>query len=103
MKALFRPLGYGLRLVVAGVGGFFGWAGVGEQVKALPAKPTDYVSDFAHVLSPAAVARIDRLCDELDHSKTNAQIAVVTVKSLDGEDTAAWANELEEKWKMAKK
>lgn len=73
-----------------------------EQVKDLP-KPTDYVSDFAHVLSPQAVAKIDSLCAQLDHSKANAQIAVVTVKTLDGEDSAQWANELEDQWKMGRK
>src|ERR1700749_870129 len=55
-----------------------------EQVKDLP-KPTDYVSDLAHVLSPQAVAELDNLCSQLDHSKANSQIAVVTGKDLDGE------------------
>ena len=45
-----------------------------EQVKDLP-KPTDYVSDYAHVLSPQAVTQLDSLCSQLDHSKANAQIA----------------------------
>lgn len=73
-----------------------------EQVKDLP-KPTDYVNDFAHVLSPEAVAKIDSLCAQLDHTKANAQIAVVTVKTLDGEDSAQWANELEDQWKIGRK
>jgi uncharacterized protein len=73
-----------------------------EQVKDLP-KPTDYVSDYAHVLSPEAVARLDSLCAQLDHSKANAQVAVVTVKSLDGLDSADFANQLEDQWKMGKK
>jgi uncharacterized protein len=103
MKAFYRPLGYGLRLMVAGLALICGLFATAEQVKDLPAKPSDYVSDFAHVLSPSAIARIDRLAGELDHSKTNAQIAVVTVKTLDGEDSAQWANELEDKWKMGKK
>src|SRR3569833_3934527 len=58
-----------------------------EQVSQLP-KPTDYVNDFAHVLTPDAVAKLDRVCSELDHSKANTQIAVVTVRNLDGEDAA---------------
>jgi uncharacterized protein len=73
-----------------------------ESVDSLP-KPTDYVSDFAHVLSPQAIAQIDSICSQLDHSQAHAQIAVVTVKTLDGEDAADWANELETKWKMGKK
>lgn len=73
-----------------------------EQVKNLP-KPTDYVSDFAHVLSPQAIAQIDSLCSQLDHSAANAQLAVVTVHDLDGDDAADWANQLEDAWKMGKK
>ena len=73
-----------------------------ESVSQLP-KPNDYVNDFAHVLSPDAVAKLDRICAELDHSQANAQVAVVTVHNLDGEDAADWANELEDKWHMGKK
>jgi uncharacterized protein len=73
-----------------------------ERVEDLP-KPTDYVSDFAHVLSPEATARLDRLCGQLDHSKTNTQIAIVTIKTLDGEPIADFASRLEEKWKFGKK
>lgn len=73
-----------------------------EQVNDLP-KPTDYVSDYAHVLSPDAIARLDRICEELDHSKANSQFAIVTVHSLDGNDASQFALELEDKWKMGKK
>ncbi len=73
-----------------------------EQVKDL-AKPTDYVSDFAHVLSPQAVGELDTLCAELDHSKANSQISIVTVRNLDGDDAADWANQLEDAWKIGKK
>lgn len=86
-----------LVLIVAPAG--LVWA---EQPKSLP-KPTDYVSDFAHVLSPQAVAQLDNLCAQLDHSKANAQVSIVTVRSLDGEDAAEWANELEDLWKMGRK
>jgi uncharacterized protein len=75
---------------------------VAQRVDSLP-KPTDYVSDFAHVLSPAAIARLDRICDQLDHSQANAQVAVVTVQTLDGDDAADYANQLEDKWKMGRK
>ncbi len=73
-----------------------------EQVKDLP-KPTDYVSDLAHVLSPQAVAQLDNLCAQLDHSKANSQIAIVTVRNLDGDDAADFANQLEDAWKIGKK
>jgi uncharacterized protein len=73
-----------------------------ERVEDLP-KPTDYVSDYAHVLSPPAVARLDHICSQLDHSAANSQVAVVTVRSLEGEDAADYASQLEDKWHMGKK
>lgn len=77
-------------------------ASFAERVEDLP-KPTDYVSDFAHVLSASTVAQLDSLCSQLDHSKTNTQVAIVTLKNLDGADKADFANRLEEKWKVGKK
>lgn len=66
-------------------------------------QPTDYVSDYAQVLSPQAIAQLHSLCQQLDHSKANVQLAVVTVHTLDGEDPADFANALEDKWKMGRK
>jgi uncharacterized protein len=103
MNSFYRDLAKGLRLTLVATLLFSAAALQAERVADLPAKPTDYVSDFAHVLSPAAIARVDQICSELDHSQANAQIAVVTVKTLDGEDSADWANELENKWHMGKK
>jgi uncharacterized protein len=101
MKAFQRVQRLACRVLVAG-GLVFSFSPLrAEQVKDLP-KPTDYVSDLAHVLSPQAVAQIDNLCSQLDHS-ANSQIAVVTVRNLDGDDTADWANQLEDSWKMGKK
>jgi uncharacterized protein len=77
-------------------------AALAERVEDLP-QPTDYVSDYAHVLSPEAIARIDHICGQLDHSQANAQIAVVTIHTLDGADAADYANQLEDKWKMGRK
>jgi uncharacterized protein len=64
-----------------------------QQVDSLP-KPTDYVSDDAHVLSPEAIARIDSICAQLDHSQANAQVAVVTVPTMDGDDAFSYATRL---------
>jgi uncharacterized protein len=90
------------RLLLAAFLAVFSSAALAERVEDLP-KPTDYVSDYAHVLSPAAVARLDSLCTQLDHSQANAQVAVVTVRTLDGVDSAEFANTLEDKWKIGKK
>jgi len=89
-------------LLVAAWVSVFGLHALAEQVEDLP-QPTDYVSDFAHVLSPTAIAHLDSICAQLDHSNANAQIAVVTIHTLDGMDAAEFTNALEEKWKMGKK
>ncbi len=101
MKAFRRSQVVGLQLLLAGLFFYCGSA-CAEQVKDLP-KPTDYVSDFAHVLSSQTVAQLDSICTQLDHSKANAQVAIVTVRNLDGDDAADFANQLEDKWKMGKK
>ena len=97
-----RPrAGFGVVLLLAGLLGAWS-AGRAEQVSSLP-QPTDYVSDFAHVLSPEAIARLDGICGELDHSKAGAQIAVVTVHTLDGDDAADYATRLYERYKIGSK
>ena len=102
MKGIRRAFSLVFRLLLAAAVGFSAMAAWAERVEDLP-QPTDYVSDFAHVLSPEAIARLDRICGQLDHSQANAQIAVVTVHTLDGEDTPVYTNELEDKWKMGRK
>ena len=73
-----------------------------QSVASLP-QPTDYVSDFAHVLSPEAVARLDAICAQLDHTAANAQVAVVTVHDLNGDTADDYADNLEDHWKMGNK
>ncbi|HVJ07716.1 MAG TPA: TPM domain-containing protein [Acidisarcina sp.] len=72
-----------------------------ERIEDLP-QPTDYVSDFAHVLSPATVQALDRYCLQVDQ-QAHAQIAVVTVKNLDGGDIDDYAIRLWDKWKIGGK
>ena len=102
MKAFRRAHWVGLQLLLAGLLVYFSPAVWAEAVKDLP-QPTNYVSDFARVLSPQTVAELDSLCSQLDHSAANAKIAVVTIRNLDGEDSAQYANELEDHWKMGMK
>jgi uncharacterized protein len=105
MKGFRRANSTVLPLLVAACIAVFGLVGQtvqAERVEDLP-QPTNYVSDFAHVLSPAAIARLDSLCAQLDHSKTNAQVAVVTIHTLDSADPAEFTSALEDKWKMGKK
>jgi uncharacterized protein len=101
MNAFSRSFRLGARLLAAAILILSALALHAESVNSLP-KPTDYVSDFGHVLSPEAIARIDHICSQLDHSQANAQIAVVTVKTTDGEEIADWALQLEEKWGMGR-
>jgi uncharacterized protein len=102
MKGFSRAFMNASRLLLAVLFGFSAAGSFAQKVDQLP-KPTDYVSDYAHVLSPQAIARIDSICSQLDHSAAASQVAVVTVKTLDGEDAADYANELEDKWKMGRK
>jgi uncharacterized protein len=81
---------------------FFTLASYAESVDSLP-KPTDYVSDYAHVLSAETIAQLDSICSQLDHSAAASQIAIFTVRNLNGDDAANYANQLEDKWKMGKK
>ena len=82
---------------------FFTWSGSlsAERVQDLP-QPTNYVNDFAGVLSPATLTYLNNLCLQVDR-RAHAQIAVVTIKSLDGEPIENFATALEDKWKVGKK
>jgi uncharacterized protein len=102
MKGFRRAHGSVFRLLLAALVGVSASAVLAERVGDLP-KPAGYVSDYANVLSPEAIARLESLCGQLDHSQANAQIAVVTIHSLDGADAAEYANALEDKWKMGRK
>ena len=79
------------------------WAGVlqAERVQDLP-RPANYVNDFAGVLSPGVQNSLDALCTQVDR-QAHAQIAVVTIKTLDGEPIENFATELEDKWKVGPK
>ena len=64
--------------------------------------PTNYVNDFAGVLDAATQARLNDLCHQVEQ-KANAQIAVVTVKSVDGQDVVSYAVALYQKWGIGAK
>ena len=102
MKGFRRVPSIASRLLIAALFSFLATASLAQRVADLP-KPTDYVNDYANVLSAQTIAQLDRVCVELDKTKANAQVAVVTVKNLNGEDAADYANELEDKWKMGRK
>ena len=69
-----------------------------ESVSQL--KPTGYVNDFAHVLDPQTKAQIEDICTQVDQ-KAHAQIALVTINTLDGSDIESYAVDLFHKWVSA--
>jgi len=62
-----------------------------EDIKQI--RPTGYVTDLAGVLKPDTKAQLEALCTELEQ-KTGTQMAIVTVKSLDGQEIQPYANDL---------
>jgi uncharacterized protein len=56
-----------------------------------------FINDFAGVLNPATTQSLTRLCTEVDQ-KAKAQIAVVTIRSLEGDPAEDFANHLFQKW-----
>src|SRR6267378_4476175 len=62
-----------------------------EDVKKI--HPSGYVSDLAGVITPEARTRLEALCAEVEQ-KTGAQMAIVTVQSLDGESVENYAVDL---------
>lgn len=65
-------------------------------------RPTNYVNDFAGVLDAPTQARLNALCQQVDQ-KAQAQMAVVTVKSVDGQDVVSYAVALYQKWGIGAK
>jgi uncharacterized protein len=59
--------------------------------------PQGYVNDFAGVLDRATLEELTRLSTQVDQ-KAKAQIAVVTIKTLDGDTVEDFANHLFQKW-----
>ena len=86
-----------LVVLLAGLTG----AAFAQAVKDLP-RPTNYVSDYAGVLSPQAQQQLNLLCGQIDH-EAHAQIAVVTVKTTDGVPVSDYAVQLEDAWKVGPK
>jgi len=63
---------------------------------------TGYVNDFAHVLDQKTTAQMESLCLQIDQ-QAHAQIAVVTINSLDGADVESYAVSLYKNWGIGSK
>jgi uncharacterized protein len=70
---------------------FFALAANAEKIQDI--HPTSYVTDLAHIIAPDSKDRLEALCLELEQ-KTGAQMAIVTVRSLDGQDVDQYGNDL---------
>jgi len=78
-------------------------AGVWGSPEPIPSlRPSNYVNDFAGVLDASTQARLNDLCHQVEQ-KAQAQIAVVTVKSVDGQDVVSYAVALYQKWGIGAK
>lgn len=84
-------------------------AGVARQAAAIPAdellnslKATGDVNDFANILSPAEKATLEDRC-RLLRERTGAQLAVVTLKSMNGGQIDDFANKLFARWGIGQK
>src|SRR5947208_5901982 len=62
-----------------------------EDIKKI--HPAGYVSDLAGVIAPEARTRLEALCTEVEQ-KTGAQMAIVTVQSLEGASVEDYAVDL---------
>lgn len=65
-------------------------------------RPVGYINDFAHVLDSNTIAQLESTCQQIDQ-KAHAQIAVVTIQSLDGSDIESYAVDLFKQWGIGSK
>src|SRR6201994_1778208 len=70
--------------------------------KTTQLQPTGYVNDFAGVIDASSAEAIRQICQQVDQ-KAKAQIAIVTVHSLDGADIESYAADLYKQWGIGPK
>lgn len=73
---------------------------VAENPKSI--RPAGYVTDLARVISEDAKSRLAALCFDLQH-KTGAQMAIVTVRSLDSDSIENFAVDLYKQFGIGQK
>jgi uncharacterized protein len=71
-----------------------------ENIQSL--KPRGWVNDFAGVISQYYETKMGTISAEVKR-KTGAELTVVTVKSLDGQDIETYASQLYEAWGIGEK
>jgi len=68
----------------------------------IPSPTNNFINDFAGVLSEPTEQEMERIGTMLQE-KTTAQVVLVTIESLDGEDIDSYAVRLFEKWGIGQK
>ena len=68
-----------------------------SSAQTFPEKPNTLVNDYTNTLSADQVSQLEHKLVAFDDS-TSTQIAVVIIKSLEGNDIADYASRLGEKW-----
>ncbi len=66
-----------------------------------PGKPSGFVNDFAGMMQPQERVRLEQKLSAFASSTSN-EIAIVTIKSLDGDTIENYAAKLFEEWKIGK-
>lgn len=67
-----------------------------------PPVPSNYVVDLAGIIRDDVESQLNSYLKELEQ-KTTAQVVVLTVQSLDGEDIESFSLRTAEKWKLGQK
>jgi uncharacterized protein len=89
-----------LRLgVMLALGACSGWA---VDWKARYPKPEGYVSDFAHAIDPSTKSQLETYAASVEQA-TGAQMALVTIPSLEGEPIEDVANSIFRAWGVGQK
>ena len=72
------------------------------EVANLPPMPSDYVTDLAGIIDPGVRQQLNGYLQELER-KTSAQMLVLTVPSLNGQDIDDYSMSVVQKWKPGQK
>ncbi|HMI49733.1 MAG TPA: TPM domain-containing protein, partial [Gemmatimonadaceae bacterium] len=63
--------------------------------------PTGLVNDFAHVLTPDAIQRMERIAQDV-RTKSPGEIAIVTLPDIGTRDVQQVATQIGREWKVGK-
>ena len=68
---------------------------------SIPAKPGNYINDYASLLSPDTVQKLDQQLQQVEKQTTN-QIVVAIFPSLENESLEDFTTRLEDQWKIGR-